>query len=130
MNASGGQTEYQNSVPAVADAYASSTFGDELTIAALFLGLAANSSEYFTQAESYYKNFSLAGQDGVFNWDSKTPGIAVLFAEVTSAMPHLGGNMSQWQTEAERYFDDILDGKSQAGMTEGGFCVTLQETLR
>lgn len=118
VNATGGQRVYQDSVPQVADAYGSSTFGDELTIAALFLSWAANSSAYFTLAENYFNSNKLGGQDGVFNWDSKTPGISVLFTEILSARPSLG-NISQWQTESERYFDDIINGKTQASMTNG-----------
>lgn len=110
---------YQDAVPQVADAYGSSTFGDELTIAALFLAMAANSTDYFSQAENYYTQNNLAGQDDIFNWDSKTPGIYVLFAEITSSRTEFGGNLTAWQNEAERYFDNIINGKSQASMTRG-----------
>ncbi|KAI5124856.1 hypothetical protein M0805_007289 [Coniferiporia weirii] len=120
VNATGGQRLYQLSVPEVADAYGSSTFGDELTMAALLLAFATNSTDYFGQAEVYYKQNHLAGQDGVFNWDSKTPGLAVLFAEMVSSRPELGGNITQWQSEAERYFDNIIDGNSQGHLTNGG----------
>lgn len=119
VNASGGQQVYQDAVPQVADAYGSSTFGDELTIAALFLAMAANSTNYFNQAKSYYTQNNLAGQDDIFNWDSKTPGIYVLFAEIASSRAKFGGNLTSWQNEAERYFDNIINGKSQASMTSG-----------
>ncbi|KAL5508435.1 hypothetical protein ACEPAH_6054 [Sanghuangporus vaninii] len=119
VNASGGQQVYQNSVPQAADAYGSSTFGDELTIAALFLAMATNASDYFSQAETYYSQNKLS-QDDIFNWDSKTPGSAVLFAQITSSRTNLGTNLSAWQNEVERYFDNIIDGDSRGFVTDGG----------
>lgn len=119
MNATGGQQVYQNAVPEIAQSYGSSTFGDELTLAALTLALATNSSDFFNQAVAYYSQNKLAGQDGVLNWDSKTPALAVLFAELSSSRPEFGGNLQQWQKEAERYFDNIVNYNSQASMTKG-----------
>ncbi|KAL5530542.1 hypothetical protein ACEPAF_6800 [Sanghuangporus sanghuang] len=119
VNASGGQQVYQNAVPQAADAYGSSTFGDELTIAALFLAMATNSSDYFSQAETYY-NQSKLSQDDLFNWDSKTPGSAVLFAQMTSSRTNLGGNFSLWQNGVESYFDNIIDENSRGFVTDGG----------
>lgn len=92
VNASGGMTLYQNSVPEVAESYASSGYGDELVMAGLWLSLAVNASQnaktnsssnsttisslssqqYYSLAETYYNQFSLAGQNDVFNWDSKS----------------------------------------------------------
>lgn len=118
VNASGGQQVYQDAVPQVADAYGSSTFEDELTIAALLLALATNSSDYFNQAENYY-NQNRLNQDDILNWDSKTPASAVLFAQITSSRTDLGGNLSAWQTEVERYFDSIVDGNSRGSLTDG-----------
>jgi endoglucanase len=88
-------------------------------MAALFLALAKNSTDYFTQAENYYKSNNLAGQDDIFNWDSKTPGLAVLFAQISASRPSLGGSISEWQNEAERYFDKIVNGESGAEETKG-----------
>lgn len=112
---------YQDSVPAVAAAYGSSGFGDDLVYASLFLALATNSSAMYAQAEAYYAQYSLGGQDDVFNWDSKTPALAVLFAEIASSRPSVGSDVSKWQTEAERYFDNIIDGKSQGFLTKGTY---------
>lgn len=119
VNASGGQMTYQKSVPVVAEAYASSSYGDELTIAALFLAWAQNSTETYQEAEAYYKKFGLKGQDQVFNWDSKTPGVPVLFAQIAQSGEGVGSDLSSWQAEAERYFDLIIDGKSPGDMTNG-----------
>ncbi|CAK5275709.1 unnamed protein product [Mycena citricolor] len=118
VNATGGQRTYQTSVPAVAQSYGSSTFGDELTISALFLAWANQSTAYFQEALGYYKQYQLAGQNSVFNWDSKTPGVFVLFSQIAqSSLSSLAGNLGPWQTECERYFDYILNNQ---GSTRGG----------
>lgn len=108
---------YQSSVPAAGQAYASSSYQDELTMAALFLASAENSTTMFQQAESDYDKYGLGGYDGVFNWDSKTPGLAILFAQL--AQGGLGGNLTRWQGEAERYLDNIVNKKS-GHLTSGG----------
>ncbi|GLB33668.1 putative endoglucanase [Lyophyllum shimeji] len=120
VNATGGQQTYQSAVPAIAASYGSSSYTDELTLAALLLSWATNSTSLFQQAESYYHTFQLAGQNGVFNWDSKTPGLAVLFAQITRASSDIGGNLTVWQSEAERYFDNIVNMRGPAWMTKNG----------
>ncbi|KAF9055097.1 glycoside hydrolase family 9 protein [Hymenopellis radicata] len=120
VNASGGQTVYQSSVPAVKDSYASSSYDDELTIAALFLARAKNSPDLFKEATDYHSKFNLANQDSVFNWDSKTPGIAVLFAQLSQSDIQLGGNLSRWQDVAEAYFDKVIAFDGRAEETAGG----------
>ncbi|KAH7929494.1 glycoside hydrolase family 9 protein [Leucogyrophana mollusca] len=115
------KTLYQSSVPQAGEAYASSGYGDELAIAALFLSWATNSTDMYQQAQSYWSQYALAGYNGVFNWDTKTPGLPVLFAQIAQANPSFGGNMSTWQTEAERYFDGIVYGGGGGYSTrEGG----------
>lgn len=118
VHATGGQKVYQKSVPVVKESYASSSFDDELTIAALFLAWAQKSSSLYQEAQNYYDQFSLKGQDAVFNWDSKTSGIAVLFAQIAQSDAGIGGNLSSWQAEAERYFDNIINKKS-GSLTSG-----------
>ncbi|KAG7449351.1 glycoside hydrolase family 9 protein [Guyanagaster necrorhizus] len=120
VNASGGQALYQTSVPSVTESYASSSYQDELTLAALFLAWATNSTTLYQQAENYYSSFGLSGQDGVFNWDSKTPGLAVLFAQIAQSGSSLDSNPSRWQEEAERYFDRIVNNGGPAVETKGG----------
>ncbi|KAF5388139.1 hypothetical protein D9615_000265 [Tricholomella constricta] len=120
VNATGGQKTYQTSVPSIAASYGSSSYTDELTLAALLLSWATNSTSLFHDAEDYYQSFKLAGQNGVFNWDSKTPGLAVLFAQMTQSSSNLGGNLATWQDEAERYFDRIVNNQGPAHMTKGG----------
>ena len=110
---------YQSAVPQAGIAYASSSYGDELAMAALLLAWATNSSDYYSQAENYYKQYSLGGSNAVFNWDSKTPGLPVLFAQLANANVSFAGNLSGWQTESERYFDRILDGGGPSFKTKG-----------
>ncbi|KAJ6516028.1 glycoside hydrolase family 9 protein [Mycena sanguinolenta] len=120
VNATGGQKTYQSSVSAVAESYGSSGFGDDLTIAALFLAWASSSSAYYQQAEQSFQQYHLTGQDGVFNWDSKTPGIYVLFAQIAQSSAGLGGDLSTWQTECEKYFDAIVNNDGGAFLTNDG----------
>jgi len=107
---------YQSAVPQAKITYPSSSYGDELTMAALLLAWATNSSDYYSQAENFYNQYSLGGNDTVFNWDSKAPGLPVLFAQLANAGASFAGNLSGWQAESERYFDRILNG---GGKTKG-----------
>ncbi|KZP24537.1 glycoside hydrolase family 9 protein [Athelia psychrophila] len=116
-NASGGQMTYQTSVPVAGLAYASSSYQDELVIAALWLASAENSTELYSEAEAMYKQYELGGFNGVFNWDSKTPGLAVLFSQLAQA--GLGADQSKWQTEAENYFDNIINNGGPGHLTSG-----------
>ncbi|KAH7887884.1 glycoside hydrolase family 9 protein [Phlebopus sp. FC_14] len=116
---SASKTVYQNSVPQAGVAYPSSGFADELTIAALFLSWATNSSSLYQQAQTYYSQYNLTGYGGVFNWDTKTPGLLVLFAQIAQANPSFG-NISTWQTQAEAYFDGIVYGGGKGYSTQGG----------
>ncbi|KAF9534159.1 glycoside hydrolase family 9 protein [Crepidotus variabilis] len=109
VNATGGRKTYQTSVPQVESAYGSSAYGDELSMAALFLAFATNQQSYYQDAETDYTKYDLAHNNRVFNWDSKTPGVAVLFSQVLQANSGLGGNFSTWQQKAEDYFDNILN---------------------
>ncbi|KII95327.1 glycoside hydrolase family 9 protein [Plicaturopsis crispa FD-325 SS-3] len=121
QNASGGHMTYQTSVPAAGIAYASSSYGDELALAALFLAQATNSSTLYGDAQNLVAQYGLGGaQDVVLNWDSKTPALAVLFAQIASTGTGIGGNLSGWQNEAETYFDRVLDGSGQGRLTGGG----------
>jgi endoglucanase len=119
VNATGGQKAYQSSVSAVAESYGSTSYGDDLTIAALFLAWANSSSIYYQEAQQYFQQYKLSGQGGVFNWDSKTPGIYVLFAEIAQSSSGLGGNLATWQAECEKYFDAIVNNAGPAFLTNG-----------
>lgn len=129
VNATGGQKTYQNSVPAVAQSYPSSSYEDELTLAALFLAWAENCTDLYQQATNYYDQFSLQGQNSVFNWDSKTPALPILFAQIAQSNSGLGGNFSSWQAEAERYFDDIVYKNQSGFLTQGNNHLIARQTI-
>jgi len=124
-------TLFSISIPAVASAYSSSTFGDDLCLAALALALASNQSRYYADAYAFYQSFSLSGTHSVWNWDSKTPAIYVLFVEAATARPGLAEgaglsvNLTGWQKETENYFDGLVAGNfKNAYLTKGGLLIT------
>lgn len=110
-------------MPSVADAYESSGYADELAIAGLFMALAGNSTDAYGQAVQVYQKSNLVShlkQDTVFNWDEKTPGVVVLGAQIAKAYPDLAAQSSyDWRSDAEAYFDRIVNNKSRAFMTDG-----------
>ncbi|EAU84918.1 9 glycosyl hydrolase [Coprinopsis cinerea okayama7 len=120
LNATGGRKVYQKSVPDAAKAYESSGFGDELAAAALFLSWANRDSAHFADAEEYYTRYKLADYNRVFNWDSKVPGLSILYAQIAKSFPSTGSNLSYWQEVAETYFDNIIDKKKPSTRTAGG----------
>jgi len=111
---------YQTSVPAVQDSYPSSGYGDDLSIAAMWLGLAQNDSTLISQAQAYYSQFQLGDnlQDSVLNWDSPLPAIPILGTQIYKTFPQLGGG--DWQSRAESYLDRIVSGKGAGKFTKGG----------
>ncbi|GFZ42444.1 hypothetical protein JCM24511_00159 [Saitozyma sp. JCM 24511] len=120
------QSTFSDSVPAVASAYSSSGYGDDLALAALSLALVTNSSTYYADAYRWYQNYSLSGTHAVWNWDSRTPALYVLFAEAATARPGLATgaglstNLTGWQYEAEGWFDKIINGTlKNAYLTNG-----------
>jgi endoglucanase len=139
LNASGGLRIYQTSVPQVVETYPSASYGDDLAIAALFLSLtntstalanttAANLSivtrspaAFYNQAETFWSQYALEGQDSVFNWDNKAPALPVLFVQAALARPEvdMGHNLSAWQAVSEGYFDRIVGENGRGSMTKG-----------
>lgn len=118
---------YQTSVPDMAAAYGSSSFGDDLCVAALSLALATNESSYYADALGHYERFRLSGSQAVMNWDSKTPAAYLLFVQAAITRPSLAAgagvanNLTGWQAEIERYFDQIVNLDMDAGkLTNGG----------
>jgi len=125
------QQVYQKAVPSVADAYPSSDFNDELVIAGLFLSVASNSSDAYAQAAQLYQQANLRdqlkpGDDQVFNWDSKAPGAVVLGAQISRMYPDLVAgtqNDANWTSDAETYFDAIVNSTGRSHLTNGGLLV-------
>ncbi|KIK08366.1 glycoside hydrolase family 9 protein [Laccaria amethystina LaAM-08-1] len=120
VNATGGRKTYQTSVPQVAASYQSSGYGDELAIAALFLSWATGSASLYQEAEAYYSKYKLGDTNRVFNWDSKTPGLAVLFCQIAQSFSASSGNFSEWQAVAETYFDSIVNNQGPGSLTKDG----------
>lgn len=122
-NSSIPQVTYQTSVPTAGQAYASSGFADELAIAALFLAIADNSTDAYDQAVHTYQQQGLHGHlqgDAVFNWDEKSPGVAILGAQIAEVYPYLAnGTDASWKADAEEYLDRIVNGSSRAFITAG-----------
>ncbi len=117
---------FSSSVPAIAAAYNSSGWGDDLCLAALALALATNESNYYADAYSYYQQDELSGSTAVWNWDSRTPAAYVLFVEAALARPTLAAgagldaNLTGWQKETEAYFDGFINGTfKNAYLTKG-----------
>jgi len=110
---------YQTSAPVVLNSYASSGYGDDLAMAALWLGLAQNDSSLVSQAQGYYDQFQLGDQlqDSVFNWDSVLPGIPILATQIYQSYPQLGTD--GWQPRAESYLDRIVSGNGAGKLTKG-----------
>lgn len=88
--------------------------------------MATNDSTYYGEALAAYSEYTLANTTQVFNWDSMTPALPVLFAQVALARPSLVTNqtadasVSRWQAECERMFDNILASDGRAQKTRGG----------
>ncbi|KZV77202.1 glycoside hydrolase family 9 protein, partial [Peniophora sp. CONT] len=109
------QQTYQAAVPETA--YPSTSYGDDLAIAALTLAWATNSSDLFSAAQGYYDQYDIATNDSVFNWDAKAPGVNVLAAQLAHANSMFSANASAWQSRAEAYFDHIIGNQDT---TNGG----------
>ena len=113
---------YQTSVPVIEDSYPSSGYGDDLAVAALWLGLAQNDSTLISQAQGYYDQFQLDDnlEDAVLNWDSVLPGIPILATQIYQSYPQLGGD--GFQSRAETYLDRVVSGKGAGKLTKGPNC--------
>ncbi|CAG8735225.1 15667_t:CDS:2, partial [Racocetra persica] len=110
-------TLYQNSVPQVKSAYASSNYSDELVWGALWLYKATNDTSYLDKAVNYFNINSMSGSKKVFNWDEKSGGCYVLFAQL---FQQSGQDSSRWKSEAERYLDGVVKQTSGCTLTNGG----------
>lgn len=69
----------------------------------------------------HWTKYKLDEQDGVFNWDRKTPGLPILFTQVLQSSTSVSGNLSDWRSKAEDYLDSIVERRSSGRMTKGAF---------
>ncbi|KAJ9097153.1 hypothetical protein QFC21_004822 [Naganishia friedmannii] len=120
-------TTYSETLPLGGAAYTSSGFGDELTLGALSLALATNSSAYYAEAYSHYAEYTLAHDESfVLNWDDKTYAVYELFVEVALARPTLAAeagldrNVTGWKGQMEKYLDALVLGTTRGYLTKGG----------
>jgi endoglucanase len=124
VNATGGMQEYQRAVPQVADAYASSSYYDDLALAALFLGLADSSSTNIQLAKTYWDKGQLSQSDIVLNWDSKAVAIPVLMTQILASSSSLasssGQNANTWKSNAEGMLDQVVKANGPGYLTGGG----------
>lgn len=132
------QQLYTQSLPkSVGTSYVSSGYEDKLVLAALFLAVASLESPssyqyqnlsnpdgvanyYYQGAMDLFKNSSLAGGNGVLNWDSRVPALGVLGAQVASIHQPWQNTKSFWTDEAERYLDNVVNGEGYGHLTKGG----------
>ena len=121
VNATGGQQVYQKAVPAVTDSYPSSSIGDDLVLAALFLAYADNSPALFSQAQNWWGKYKLSG-DGALNWDNKAPALPILFSQLLTLKPDLGtgSDLNKWKKEAETTLDGVVAANGPGYLTSGG----------
>ncbi|CAG8655557.1 7159_t:CDS:2 [Cetraspora pellucida] len=103
-------TLYQNSAPLVKEGYSSTNYADELVWGALWLYRATNDTTYLNKAVNYFNSNSFSKK--VFNWDEKSGGNYVLFAQL---FQQSGQDSSRWKSLAEKYLDTIIK-------TSGGDC--------
>ncbi|CAG8493287.1 5349_t:CDS:2 [Scutellospora calospora] len=109
-------TKYSISAPQVADAYSSSDYADELVWGALWLYRATNDNSYLNKAVDYYNTNSIV-KKLVFNWDEKSGGCYVLFAQL---FQQSGQDSSKWKSLAEKYLDSFLNQSDACSLTNGG----------
>lgn len=127
------QQTYSSAISGVDWAYASSSYNDDLVLADITMALAVQAAgssgtspqSYLDSATSLYSSAHLtaAKQDVVMNWDSVTPAIPVLLTQISNLKNsnlQPSGGVSQWQNEAETYFDRIVQGKGIGYLTRGG----------
>lgn len=121
------KVSFTKSAPDAAGAYGSSGWGDDLCTAALALAAATGDSKYYADALGFYSQYKLSSDQRVWNWDSRSPAATVLFAEISVARPNLAAgagvdtNVTGWQSAAESYFDDIINGNPKNGfLTNAG----------
>ncbi|KAK9761619.1 hypothetical protein K7432_013349 [Basidiobolus ranarum] len=106
---------YHESVPEVTDFYGSRGFGDELCWGNLWLYKATNDNSYLEKAKTYFTLFKMEGRDFPFNWNQKSPGVYVMFAQLIQGDPGLN-----WRNISEVWFDNVLTGSNDLEKTKGG----------
>lgn len=118
---------YQDSVPGISDVYPSTSYGDDLALAAIFLGIANSSVTDLQLAKSYWDEFHLENGHLAVDWDSKAAAVPVLMSQAIARYPSLAssnGNGGQdaiaWKSAAESFLDKIIAADEPGYLTPGG----------
>jgi len=106
----------------VAASYPSTSFGDDLVLAALFLAYADNSTILFSQAQKWWDEYKLSDTTGALDWDDKAPALPVLFSQLLTLKPDLGtgSDLGKWKKEAELVLDRVIAANGPGYLTPGG----------
>jgi endoglucanase len=122
VNATGGQQRYQEAVPTLGNTYQSTSIGDDLVLAALFLAYADNSTVLFSQAQKWWGDYHLTDATEDLNWDNKAPALPVLFSQLLTLKPGLGstGDLNKWKKQAELILDSVVAAGGPGYLTPGG----------
>lgn len=129
------QTPFQTYTTAMPDVdwpYASSSYQDDQALASVLMSIAieaggsaipgaSSPQSYLDNASTIWSSNKL-NKDVVFNWDSVSPAVPVLMTQVASLSNsdlQPSGGKSNWQTEAEKYFDRVVQGKGTGYLTKG-----------
>lgn len=122
VNATGGMQFYQKAAPQVADSYPSTSYGDDLVMASLFLAMVDNSTAYIKLADQWWNQYRLSEGGIILDWDSKSAAIPILFTQILAASPSLvsSTDKSKWNQEAEHVLDKIVAADGPGYLTRGG----------
>lgn len=114
--------QYQEAVPQVKDAYPSTSYYDDLALAATFLGMADSSTTNLQLAKTYWDQGSLSQGDIVLDWDSKVAAIPVLMSQVLASSVTLASAQDAgfWKSKAESMLDQIVAANGLGRLTGGG----------
>lgn len=114
---------YSVASPIAGESYPSSDYQSDLAFAGLWMTLAKRDPSYANQGLAFYPqgNNAFAGVNAALNWDRKTPALPVLATQIAQLNSSLGLSLSRFQTDAELYFDNLLNNKMQdVSQTKGG----------
>jgi endoglucanase len=114
--------KYQQSVPQIGDAYPSTSYYDDLALAATFLGMADASATNLQLAKTYWDQGSLSQGDMALDWDSKVAAIPVLMSQVLASSVTLAAAQDArfWKEKAESTLDQLVAANGSGRLTSGG----------
>uniref|UniRef100_V5GKV7 Endoglucanase n=2 Tax=Kalmanozyma brasiliensis (strain GHG001) TaxID=1365824 RepID=V5GKV7_KALBG len=114
---------YSMASPTAGQSYPSSDYESDLAFAGLWMTLAKGDASYANQGLAFYPqgNNAFASVNTALNWDRKTAALPVLATQIAQLNTSLGLSISRFQTDAEFYFDNLLNNKmADVSQTKGG----------